>query len=165
MVLELSSLVASLSVGATMVNLSQKSHELFQALAKSDPPFYAIFFVIAGADLNLSLLKTMGLLGVMYVVGRGTGKFLGSRLGARRTTLPGQVKNLLGFGLMSQAGLAVGLALTITRRFPELAPSVVIVVLAAVAVNEMVGPLSARLAISRSGESQPRKLKAETVEV
>ena len=163
--LELSSLVASLSVGATMVNLSQKSRELFQALAKSDPPFYAIFFVIAGADLNLSLLKTMGLLGAMYVAGRGAGKFLGSRLGARRTTLPGQVKNLLGFGLMSQAGLAVGLALTITRRFPELAPSVVTVVLAAVAVNEMVGPLSARLAISRSGESQPRKLKPETAEV
>ncbi len=163
--LELSSLVTSLAVGATMVNLSQNSRRLFQALAKSDPPFYAIFFVIAGADLNLSLLKTMGLLGVIYVVGRAGGKFLGSRMGARRTQLPGQVRRLLGFGLMSQAGLAVGLALTITRRFPDLAPSVVTVVLSAVAVNEMIGPLSARLAINRSGESRPRSLKAEAVEL
>lgn len=165
MLLELSSLVASLAVGATMVNLSQNSRRLFQALAKSDPPFYAIFFVIAGGDLNLSLLKTMGLLGVIYVVGRAAGKFLGSHLGARHTNLPEPVRKLLGFGLMSQAGLAVGLALTITRRFPDLAPSVVTVVLSAVAVNEMIGPLSARLAIIRSGESQPRILKPETVEL
>ena len=165
LLLELSSLVASLAVGATMVNLSQNSRRLFQALSHSDPPFYAIFFVIAGADLNLSLLGTMGMLGVLYVVGRAAGKFIGSRVGARRTNLPDQVKRLLGFGLMSQAGLAVGLALTITRRFPELAPSVVTVVLAAVAVNEMIGPLSARLAIIRSGESRPRTLKAEMVEL
>ncbi len=165
LLLELSSLVASLAVGATMVNLSQNSRRLFQALSHSDPPFYAIFFVIAGADLNLSLLGTMGMLGVVYVVGRAAGKFIGSRLGARRTNLPQQVRQLLGFGLMSQAGLAVGLALTITRRFPELAPSVVTVVLAAVAVNEMIGPLSARLAIIRSGEARPRTLKTEMVEL
>jgi Kef-type K+ transport system membrane component KefB len=163
--LELSPLVASLSVGATMVNLSQNSRRLFQALARSDPPFYAIFFVIAGADLNLSLLKSVGALGLVYVVGRAAGKFLGSRLGAARTSLPEHVRGLLGFGLMSQAGLAVGLALTITRRFPELAPSVVTVVLSAVAVNEMIGPLSARLAIARSGESRARPLKAETMEI
>jgi Kef-type K+ transport system membrane component KefB len=165
LLLELSSLVASLSVGATMVNLSQNSRRLFQALAKSDPPFYAIFFVIAGADLNLGLLPSMGFLGVVYVVGRAAGKFFGSRVGARGTKLPEPVRRLLGFGLMSQAGLAVGLALTITRRFPELAPSVVTVVLSAVAINEMVGPLSARLAIVRSGESRSRVPRSRTLEV
>ena len=164
LLLELSPLVASLAVGATMVNLSQNSRRLFQALARSDPPFYAIFFVIAGADLNLSLLKSVGALGLVYVVGRAAGKFFGSRLGASRTSLPERVRGLLGFGLMSQAGLAVGLALTITKRFPDLAPSVVTVVLSAVAVNEMVGPLSARLAIVRSGESQARTPKAEKME-
>jgi Kef-type K+ transport system membrane component KefB len=153
--LDLSALVASLSVGATMVNLSPHSRQLFQALSKTDPPFYAIFFVIAGADLNLALLQSVGLVGAVYVVGRAAGKLVGARLGARGTELPQHVKRLLGFGLMSQAGLAVGLALTISRRFPELAPPVVTVVLSAVAINEMIGPLSARLAIDRSGESRP----------
>ncbi|HJT89417.1 MAG TPA: cation:proton antiporter, partial [Bryobacteraceae bacterium] len=163
LLLDMSPLVASLAVGATTVNLSQHSRRLFQVLSRSDPPFYAIFFVIAGADLDVSLLTTMGWLGVIYVIGRATGKFAGSRLGARRTALPERVKGLLGFGLMSQAGLAVGLALTISRRFPDLAPVVVTVVLAAVAVNEMIGPLSARLAIARSGESRPKALQAEAV--
>jgi Kef-type K+ transport system membrane component KefB len=152
---DLSPLVASLSVGATMVNLSGKSRDLFHALSKSDPPFYAIFFVIAGADLNLALLPSMGLIGAVYVLGRAAGKLGGARLAASRTHLPPRVKRLFGFGLLSQAGLAVGLALTISQRFPDLAPAVVTVVLAAVAVNEMIGPLSARLAIDRSGESRP----------
>ena len=155
--LDLSSLIASLAVGATMANLSAQSRRLFQALSRSDPPFFAIFFVLAGADLNLSLLKTMGVLGVAYVVCRAGGKFLGARLGARRTALPEHVRGLLGFGLMSQAGLAVGLTLAINRRFPDFAPPVVTVVLAAVAIYEMVGPVSARLAIIKSGEARPRK--------
>ncbi len=158
--LELSSLVASLAVGATMANLSPDSRRLFHALSRSDPPFYAIFFVIAGADLNLGLLKTIGALGAVYVVCRAAGKLAGARIGARSAGLGRPVQRLLGFGLMSQAGLAVGLTLTISRRFPDYAPAVVTIVLASVAVYEMVGPISARLAIIRSGEARPRKFQA-----
>lgn len=161
--LELSSLIASLAVGATMVNLSASSRKLFQTLSNSDPPLYAIFFVIAGADLNLALLKTMGIVGVAYVVCRVAGKFLGARIGSRNSGLPRDVRKLLGFGLMSQAGLAVGLTLTIQKRFPEIAPAVVTVVLAAVAVCEMIGPVSARLAIMRSGEARPHKAADEGI--
>lgn len=159
MLLELSTLIASLAVGATLTNLSSESRRLFKALSRSDPPFYAIFFVIAGADLNLELLKTIGLLGVVYVLGRFGGKFIGARIGARRAGLPEAVQRLLGFGLMSQAGLAIGLTLAINRRFPEFGPAVSTVVLSAVVVYEMIGPISARLAVERSGESQPRPLE------
>ncbi len=152
--LELSPLVASLAVGATMANLSLESRRLFQALSHSDPPFYAVFFVIAGADLNLGLLMTIGALGIVYVLCRAAGKFLGARVGAHRAGLPSQVQRLLGFALMSQAGLAVGLTLTVTRRFPEYAPPVVAIVLASVIVYETIGPVSARFAIMRSGEAR-----------
>ena len=151
--LELSSLIASLAVGATMVNLSGQSRRLFQSLGRSDPPFYAIFFVIAGADLNLGLLKSLGVLGAAYILLRAAGKLVGARLGTRWTPLEGNSRRLLGFGLLSQAGLAVGLTLTIGRRFAEFSPAVTTVVLAAVAFFEMIGPVSARLAIIRSGES------------
>ena len=75
--IDLEPLVASLAVGATMVNLSQRSRRLFHTLAGTDPPFYAIFFVIAGADLDLASVPEMGLLGVAYLSARAIGKFLG----------------------------------------------------------------------------------------
>ena len=149
---ELSPLVASLAVGATMVNLSSGSRRMFQALSRSDPPFYAIFFVLAGADLNLGLLKSMGPLGIGYIVARLAGKLIGARVGSRWTTLTAANRALLGRAILSQAGLAVGLTLTISRRFPEFAPAVTTIVLSAVACFEMIGPVSARLAIVKSGE-------------
>lgn len=153
--LEVSPLIASLSVGATMVNLTDKSRRFFTALAKTDPPLYAIFFVIAGADLNLSLLASLGMLGFVYVAGRALGKVGGSSLVAGKAGLPGEKGKMLGFSLLAQAGLAIGLVLTVDRRFPDIAPIVSTVVLAAVAVFEIVGPLSVRFALVRSGEARP----------
>lgn len=159
LVLELSTLLASLAVGATMVNLSANSRRLYHAMSSSDPPFYAIFFVMAGSDLNLGLLKTMGMLGVVYVLARVTGKFVGAKLGARREGLEEMVQRLLGFGLIAQAGLALGLVVTINRRYPDLAPSVATVVLAAVAISELVGPVAIRMAIVQSGEARQHERK------
>jgi len=159
LLLELSTLLASLAVGATMVNLSADSRRLYHALSSSDPPFYAIFFVMAGSDLNLALLKTMGILGVVYVLARISGKFIGAKISARREGLEDVVQRLLGFGLIAQAGLALGLVVTINRRYPDLAPGIATVVLAAVAISELVGPVAIRLAIVQSGEAREHSRK------
>ncbi len=150
----LSPLVASLAVGATMTNLSSKSRRLFDALGRTDPPLYVIFFVLAGADLNLALLPSLGVLGAVYVLCRAAGKFGGAWLAARRESFPHSVQPLFGLSLFAQAGLAVGLVLVTRERFPEIAPTVSTVVLGAVVVFEIAGPLSARLALDRSGESR-----------
>ncbi len=152
---DLSPLIASLAVGATMVNLSRRSRGLFDALARTDPPFYAIFFVIAGADLDVSLVGSMGLLGVCYLVARAAGKFLGARYAAQRLKLEATVQRFLGLGLMAQAGLAVGLVLTIDRQFPEYAVVVNAVVLSSIVIYEIVGPISTRFAIEQAGEANP----------
>lgn len=151
--LDLSPLVASLAVGATMVNLAERSKHLFAALASTDPPFYAIFFVIAGAELDVALVPAMGPLGLVYVLGRAAGKFAGARLASSRLGLPETVQRYLGLALLAQAGLAVGLSLAINARFTGLAPVVSTVVLAAVVIYEVVGPLSARYAITQAGEA------------
>lgn len=156
--LDLSPLVASLAVGATMANLSAKSRRLFEALGHTDPPLYVIFFVLAGADLELGLIPSLGLLGAMYVLCRAAGKFGGAWLGARRAQYPLPFQRLLGLSLLAQAGLAVGLVLVTRQRFPEMASTVTTVVLGAVVVFEIAGPLSARFALDRSGDS-----KRETV--
>ena len=161
--LDLSSMVASLAVGATMVNLSARSRSLFRALSSTDPPFYAIFFVIAGADLDLGLLREIGLLGFAYVAARLAGKFLGARIGARKANLAPQVRQLLGFALLAQAGLAVGLMLATEQRYPEYADTIKTVVLSAVAVFEMLGPVSARFAIIRAGEARVNQAKSDSI--
>lgn len=154
--LDLSPLVASLAVGATMANLSRRSRGLFEALSRTDPPLYVIFFVLAGADLDLSLLPALGTLGIGYVVARAVGKLGGARISARRAGFDERVQKLLGFSILAQAGLAVGLVLVTRQRFPEIAPVVTTVVLGAVIVFEIAGPLSAKIALGRSGESRPQ---------
>ena len=165
--LNLSPLVASLAVGATMVNLAGRSRHLFDSLSNTDPPFYAMFFVIAGAELDVARIPAMGMLGFVYVVGRAGGKFAGAGIATWRLGLDSKVRNFLGFALQAQAGLAIGLTLAVNGRYPQFAPVVTTVVLASVAVFEMVGPMSTRFALVQAGEvgvaksSRPDVLPAE----
>lgn len=151
---DLSALVASLAVGATMVNLSSRSRRLFKTLGETDPPFYAIFFVIAGADLNLDLVGSMGVLGIAYLVMRALGKFVGARIGTKRLKMERQVQSFLGFGLMAHAGLAVGLTITVGSEFPQYYPVISTVILSSVVVYEMFGPICTKFAIVQSGEAR-----------
>ena len=162
-ILDLSALVASMAVGATMANLSRRSRRLFETLAGTHPPFYAIFFVIAGADLDVTLVPTMGILGGVYVIARAAGKFFGARSGAGRMAMPEPVRRYLGFGLLAQAGLAVGLTLVVDQRFPDIAAPIRVVVLASVVIHEMLGPIGTRFAIVRAGEARLRKAEPESI--
>jgi Kef-type K+ transport system membrane component KefB len=162
-ILDLSQLVASLAVGATMVNLSRRSRRVFDTLAGTDPPFYAIFFVIFGADLDVSAVSGMGVIGVFYVLSRSAGKFFGARWGAAKLDMPESVRKYLGYGILAQAGLAVGLMLVVRRRFPDFALPVNVVVLASVVIHEMFGPIGARYAIFRAGEARLRKTEPESI--
>lgn len=159
--LELSPLISSMAVGATMVNLSPRSRALFDALSGTDPPFYAIFFVLAGADLDVALVREMGWLGVGYVAARACGKFFGAGRGARWLGLDENVQRYLGFALLAQAGLAVGLTIVIENRFPAYAETVTTIVLASVGIHEMFGPVLARFALVRSGEAGAQSREAQ----
>jgi len=148
--LDVSPLVASLAVGASVANLSKRPHGLFEALSRTDPPLYAIFFVIAGAELDLGLIATLGPLGAAYVLCRAAGKLSGAFLGARALGFSGVVQRHLGSALLSQAGLAIGLLLVVERQHPEYAAMVSAVVLGAVVVFELIGPVGARWAVLRA---------------
>jgi Kef-type K+ transport system membrane component KefB len=150
--LNLSSMVTNLAVGATLVNLSPHTRRLFNSLSQTDPPLYAIFFVIAGADLDLSLLRNVGLAGVVYVAMRLIGKFAGSTIGARVARLDKAIADRLRWGMFAQAGLTVGLTLVLGQRLPDFAPTVTTIALSAVIIFEILGPLSVRWTLLRGGE-------------
>lgn len=152
--LSLSPLFATLSIGATVANASHHGDDLIAALRRADPPFYAAFFVLAGAELDVRSLGTLGLGGLVYVLLRAVGKIVGARLGMRGLDLPPQVVRYLGLCLVSSSSLAVGLTIQVRHSFPDLAAPVTGVVLAAVLVFEVAGPLLTRHALVSSGEAQ-----------
>jgi len=153
--LGVSPVVTNLAVGATVANLSGRSRDFLQSLGQTDPPLYAIFFVLAGAELDLSLLGSLGLTGGIYVVGRLVGKFAGASLGVRLAGAPPAIRAHLPTAMFAQAGLAVGLTLSIQRRLPQFAPELTAVILSSVIVFELIGPFGVRWSIMRAGESRP----------
>lgn len=162
-VLNLSTLVVSLTLGATVANYSANTGRLAQVQSHTDPPFYAVFFVIAGAHLQLGLLKSLGIVGIAYILARAIGKIGGAYLGVRRAQLPRIYEGRLGFALLAHAGLAIGLVLSFTHNFPELGSRLSAIVLGAILVYEVIGPVSVRNVLLRSGESRERT--AATAEV
>jgi Kef-type K+ transport system membrane component KefB len=155
-VLNLSTLVVSLTLGATVANLSANTGRLAQVQSRTDPPFYAVFFVIAGAHLQLGLLKSLGVVGIAYILARAIGKLGGAHIGARIAKLPPEYNGRIGFSILAHAGLAIGLVLSLARRFPELGSELSTIVLGAILVFEIVGPVTVRNVLLRSGESQAR---------
>ncbi len=159
--LNFSLILSTVVLGALIVNLFPKvSRRLSSTLQLFIPPFYVCFFALAGAHLDLSLLLKMGILGAVYVVCRSFGKLGGGWLGASLGRLMPDKRKYLGLGLLSQAGVAIGLAYLVVR---ELAPlgvagqrisSIVLTVIAATTiVFEIVGPIFTKLAITKAGEA------------
>jgi Kef-type K+ transport system membrane component KefB len=155
--LGVSPMVANLAVGATVANLCGRSRPFLRSLGQTDPPLYAIFFVLAGAELNLSLLGSLGVTGLIYVFGRLAGKFTGARLGARFSGASSHIRSHLPTAMFAQAGLAVGLVLAIERQLPRFAPELTTVILSSVIVFEIIGPFGVRWSLVRAGEQHPEE--------
>lgn len=151
--LGLSPLFATLALGATVANASEHGGRLLRALGRADPPLYAAFFVLAGAELVPSSVLGLGTAGVAYTLARAVGKIAGTRLGLRGQEVAPMVRSQLGFCLVSSSSLAVGLTLQIRSAFPAYAATVTGIVLAAVVIFEVVGPLLMRRALFLTGEA------------
>jgi Kef-type K+ transport system membrane component KefB/CBS domain-containing protein len=145
-------LLAYLAFGATLANASPRWHRLTAALQEIDYPLYVAFFVLAGANLHLDTLTRIGWIGVFYVLARIAGKMGGTWLGARLGGFREGVGRWTGWTLLSQAGVAIGLAGSLARQWPEGGALVETVVLGSVVVFELIGPLAVRYGLVRAGE-------------
>jgi Kef-type K+ transport system membrane component KefB len=152
--LGLSPLISTLALGATLANASPQGDRLLRALGRADPPLYAAFFVLAGAELVPSSVLGLGLIGLGYTVARAVGKIVGARIGLRGQDVPEVVRRQLGYCLISSSSLAVGLTIQIRTAFPAYAATITGIVLAAVVIFEIVGPLLTRRALFATGEAK-----------
>jgi len=150
-----SPLLVGMAAGFTIVNRDRRDVRVFRAINDFEPPIYALFFTLAGAHLDVGALVTAGAVGITYAVLRVVGKMCGAFVGATLSDSLDTVRKYLGFALVPQAGVAIGLILTIqaNEALAEYAAIVMPVVLAGVVLSELFGPLSAKHAVVRAGEA------------
>lgn len=151
----LSPLLACMSLGIMIANVSASANKVFRSIESFSPPIIAAFFVFAGARLDISLIPHIGIVGVLYLAFRVLGKVFGAALGGKISKAPSVVTKNLGFGLISQVGVAIGLAITVQHEFAgtDLAVLVLTVLLATTILTEIIGPILTKKAIIRAGES------------
>lgn len=150
--LNLSSLLACIMVGTMLVNLKPNPSRVFLALNDFTPPVYLLFFTLAGASLDLSILFAVGLLGIAYIFARAAGKMLGAWVGAKSVNAPDTVRKYLGLALLPQGGISIGLSVLVRQQLPEYAVAITTIIMFSVLVYETTGPIFAKIAIDQAGE-------------
>ncbi len=158
--LHFSLILTSMFVGAALVNLAPAESKVsFQAVEGILPPVYVAFFILAGSELRPSLLMSMGLVGVVYIAARSVGLISGASAAAWITRAPEVLVKYLGFAILSQAGVAVGLSLLVASELSAFGASgaeygtiAVTIISATTVFFEIVGPIGVRFAVTRAGE-------------
>lgn len=148
LLLQVSFLLAAVVLGAVVANRATHHERPFHEIERVQWPFLVLFFVLAGASLELDELLAAGTLGAGYVILRLAGKVGGAWVGARLAGSPPEVGRWMGLALLPQASVALGLALAAAERFPE--TPILSVAAASTVLFELSGPLATRLALSRA---------------
>ena len=148
--LDVSYLIASMVMGAVIANVAKHHEYPFYAIEGVEWPFMVIFFVLAGALLDFSALRELGLIGVVYILCRAMGKYVGARIGSQISHADQTTKNWMGAALLPQAGVSIGMALVASNQFPEYSQAFLSIVISSTIFFEIVGPVFTRMAINRA---------------
>ena len=148
-----SSLLACMMLGTVFCNICEVSEELMDRADRWTTPVLILFFVISGAELDLSVFAqwTVVVVGIVYIIARSLGKYYGANISARMTKSDPNIIKYLGITLLPQAGVALGMAI----KAIELGPDGAIVrniTLFAVLIYEIVGPFLTKMALTKAGD-------------
>lgn len=154
--LGVSPLLACMFLGIALANLTPDKEEIgHQVFENFEAAIFAIFFTLAGMELNFDYAAEAGALAIAVFVARGAGKLVAGRFAMSFANTTDRVRRNLGLALLPQAGLAVGLMLIVTEDplFPQAMRDVILAtVLTSVMLAELVGPICTRIALARSGD-------------
>lgn len=153
--LGISSLLINIMIGTMIANMVKKPQGVFNSLNDFTTPFYVVFFTLAGASLNLGIIKTsvlVSILAVAYIIARGFGKYAGARAGAKITDAEPVVQKYLGFALLPQGGVSLGLLVVVSSQMPTFYPLISTIIMLSILIYETTGPIFAKYAISKAGE-------------
>ncbi len=167
--LGLSLILTNMASGFVLANIRREAavRHITAPLLDVMPLVFILFFCLAGAHLQLAALPKLGLVGIVYIACRIVGKIIGARLGGRVGDLNETVRKYIGLGILSQAGVAIGIALIVRTQFTalgeqydipraiEIGAAVLTTVTATSIFFEIVGPILARIALDKAGEIPP----------
>ncbi len=151
-----SSLLTCMMLGTVFCNLCDFSEELMDRLDRWTAPLFILFFVISGAELELSIFQDVMVvcIGLVYIVFRSLGKYFGAAASAKSVHCDSNIVKYLGITLLPQAGVALGMAI----KAEELgAPGEIVtnIILFSVLVYELIGPFLTKVALAKAGEIRP----------
>ena len=151
-----SSLLVCMMLGTIFCNICDFSEELMDRVDRWTAPLFVLFFVLSGAELELSVFADLAIvvIGLVYIIARSVGKYSGAYLSAKSVKCDKQIVKYLGITLLPQAGVALGMAIKAETIGPEGA-IVANITLFAVLIYELVGPMLTKISLLKAGEIEP----------
>lgn len=149
--IHVSYLLSAMVMGALVARGSPHKRP-FHALEKVREPFMAVFFILAGIEFDLDALVALGVVGAAYAAARALGLISGGWVSGRLAGASRDVKRRIGFCILPQAGVALGFALLVQEKLPEVGAKVLPLVIATTILFEIAGPVVARWELKRAGE-------------
>ena len=154
-----SSLLVCMMLGTVFCNICPLSQDLMERADKWTSPLFALFFVISGAELELGVFADAAivLIGIVYIVFRSIGKYIGAYLSAKATKCSPEICKYLGITLLPQAGVALGMCTIASAELGGGAGNLIRnITLFAVLIYELFGPVFTRMALTAAGDIKPK---------
>ena len=162
-----SSLLVCMMCGTIFCNLCDFSDGIMYKTERWSAPIYVLFFVISGAELDLRVFGELAVVGVgiAYILSRSAGKIIGASVSAKFMKCQESIQKYLGITLLPQAGVALGMSVTVAAEFGAEGALVRNIVLFAVLVYELVGPIMTKMALTAAGDIQHKSYEERRQEV
>lgn len=158
--LQVSYILSAMMMGTIVANFTRHHrHRAFEEIETLEWPLLILFFLLAGASLQLNALFEVSLLGLGYILFRIAGRVAGSYLGAKWAKSSGQQYHWMGLAMLPHAGIPIGMALLAIHHFPEYQSTILAVILGSTIIFELIGPSLTRIMLIRSGETHKNSNK------
>ncbi|WP_423190267.1 cation:proton antiporter [Alkalibacterium sp. f15] len=151
---DLSPILTNMIAGVVISNLTSRKILISSLLSRIELPVFILFLTLSGSFIDISIIGQVGVIGLGYILARSFGRYLGIVIFSRFTSISEKVRFNLGFGLLPQGGIAIGLATIAERSLPEVSGAITGIVLTGVIFFQIFGPLLLGKALDRVGETE-----------
>jgi Kef-type K+ transport system membrane component KefB len=155
--LELEPLLICMAAGFTVQNFSKQGENFLQRMDKVSLPIYIAFFALTGASMNLNVLRTGWLLGLIVFMVRLISIYSGTHVSGKLAKTEPKIYKNVWLCFITQAGVSLGLLAEVARRFPEIGPSIQTILVAAIIMNQIIGPITFKYGLKKAGETQAQR--------
>jgi Kef-type K+ transport system membrane component KefB len=154
--IHLEPMLICLTAGFCVQNFSRDGNLLIEKIDRSSLPIYVIFFSLSGAALNIEAMRQTWLIAILLVAVRFMLIWMGAYLGGSLSGDPNRFSRMSGLSFITQAGVSLGLAGIVMTRFPEWGGALATTIIAIIALNQLVGPVTFKFALRQVGEARAR---------